>query len=105
MTSGAVHIRYLNELLHTIPEIIGRITQFQAFAVHLLDHQGKELSIADVAGSVLSSDRFAFDVVQHDRLIGVIFEHDRLVFGVRRDLRRHRHLAFAPAIAAEVKFN
>jgi sigma-B regulation protein RsbU (phosphoserine phosphatase) len=40
----------LNELLHTIPEIIGRITQFQAFAVYLLDRQSQELSIAYSVG-------------------------------------------------------
>ena len=57
------------------------------------------------AGSSLSFDRFAFDLVQHDRLIGVVFEHERLVCSVRRDIRRHRHFTFAPAIAAEEKFN
>jgi sigma-B regulation protein RsbU (phosphoserine phosphatase) len=40
----------LNELLQKIPEIIGRITKFQAFAVYLLDRQGEELTIAYSVG-------------------------------------------------------
>jgi sigma-B regulation protein RsbU (phosphoserine phosphatase) len=40
----------LNELLQKIPEIIGRITKFQAFAVYLLDRQGQALTIAYSVG-------------------------------------------------------
>jgi sigma-B regulation protein RsbU (phosphoserine phosphatase) len=40
----------LNELLQKIPQIIGRITKFQAFAVYLLDRQGQELTIAYSVG-------------------------------------------------------
>ena len=40
----------LNELLQKIPEIIGRITKFKAFAVYLLDRQGGELTIAYSVG-------------------------------------------------------
>ena len=40
----------LNELLQKIPQIIGRITKFQAFAVYLLDRQGEELTIAYSVG-------------------------------------------------------
>jgi sigma-B regulation protein RsbU (phosphoserine phosphatase) len=40
----------LNELLQKIPQIIGRITKFQAFAVYLLDPLGEELTIAYSVG-------------------------------------------------------
>ncbi len=40
----------LDELLQKIPQIIGRITKFQAFAVYLLDRQGQELTIAYSVG-------------------------------------------------------
>jgi sigma-B regulation protein RsbU (phosphoserine phosphatase) len=40
----------LNELLHAIPQIIAKITPFQAFAVYLLDRQSQELSIAYSVG-------------------------------------------------------
>src|ERR1700734_3027411 len=40
----------LDELLQKIPQIIGRITKFKAFAVYLLDRQGEELTIAYSVG-------------------------------------------------------
>ena len=40
----------LTELLQKIPQIIGRITKFQAFAVYLLDRRGEELTIAYSVG-------------------------------------------------------
>jgi sigma-B regulation protein RsbU (phosphoserine phosphatase) len=40
----------LNELLQKIPQIIARITTFQAFAVYLLDRRGEELTIAYSVG-------------------------------------------------------
>jgi sigma-B regulation protein RsbU (phosphoserine phosphatase) len=40
----------LDELLHKIPQLIARITKFQAFAVYLLDPRGEELSIAYAVG-------------------------------------------------------
>ena len=36
----------LDELLHKIPQLIARLTKFQAFAVYLLDPKRNELSIA-----------------------------------------------------------
>src|SRR5258706_3666071 len=40
----------LDELLHKIPQLIARITKFQAFAVYLLDPRGEELSTAYAGG-------------------------------------------------------
>src|ERR1700712_109008 len=40
----------LDELLQKIPQLIARITKFQAFAVYLLDLRGEELSIAYAVG-------------------------------------------------------
>jgi sigma-B regulation protein RsbU (phosphoserine phosphatase) len=40
----------LDELLHKIPQLIARITNFQAFAVYLLDARGEELTIAYAVG-------------------------------------------------------
>ena len=40
----------LDELLHKIPELIARLTKFQAFAVYLLDPQRSELTIAYSVG-------------------------------------------------------
>jgi sigma-B regulation protein RsbU (phosphoserine phosphatase) len=40
----------LEELLHKIPQLIARLTHFQAFAVYLLDPKGEELSIAYSVG-------------------------------------------------------
>ena len=40
----------LDELLHKIPQLIARMTKFQAFAVYLLDPRGEELSIAYAVG-------------------------------------------------------
>jgi sigma-B regulation protein RsbU (phosphoserine phosphatase) len=40
----------LGELLQKIPQLIGRITKFQAFAVYLLDRRGEELTIAYSVG-------------------------------------------------------
>ena len=40
----------LDELLQKIPQLIARITKFQAFAVYLLDPRGEELSIAYSVG-------------------------------------------------------
>jgi sigma-B regulation protein RsbU (phosphoserine phosphatase) len=40
----------LDELLHKIPELIARLTDFQAFAVYLLDSRGEELTIAYSVG-------------------------------------------------------
>jgi sigma-B regulation protein RsbU (phosphoserine phosphatase) len=40
----------LDELLQRIPQLIARITKFQAFAVYLLDPRGEELSIAYAVG-------------------------------------------------------
>jgi phosphoserine phosphatase RsbU/P len=40
----------LDELLHKIPTLIARLTKFQAFAVYLLDPNGKELSVAYSVG-------------------------------------------------------
>jgi sigma-B regulation protein RsbU (phosphoserine phosphatase) len=40
----------LDELLHKIPLLIARITNFQAFAVYLLDPRAEELSIAYAVG-------------------------------------------------------
>ena len=40
----------LDELLHKIPQLIARITKFQAFAVYLLDPRGEELSSAYAGG-------------------------------------------------------
>ena len=40
----------LDELLHKIPQLIARITKFQAFAVYLLDPRAEELSIAYAVG-------------------------------------------------------
>src|SRR3954466_14416902 len=40
----------LDVLLQKIPQLIARITKFQAFAVYLLDPRGEELSIAYAVG-------------------------------------------------------
>ena len=40
----------LDELLQKIPQLIARLTKFQAFAVYLLDRDGEELSIAYSVG-------------------------------------------------------
>ena len=40
----------LDELLRKIPELIARLTKFQAFAVYLLDARGEELAIAYSVG-------------------------------------------------------
>ena len=40
----------LDELLQKIPQLIARLTKFQAFAVYLLDPRGEELSIAYSVG-------------------------------------------------------
>jgi phosphoserine phosphatase RsbU/P len=40
----------LDELLHKIPQLIARLTKFQAFAVYLLDDTGEELSVAYSVG-------------------------------------------------------
>src|SRR5437870_13171715 len=40
----------LDELLQKIPQLISRLTNFQAFAVYLLDPQGEELRIAYSVG-------------------------------------------------------
>ena len=40
----------LNELLQKIPQLIARLTNFQAFAVYLLDPRGDELTIAYSVG-------------------------------------------------------
>src|SRR5262245_22071308 len=40
----------LDELLHKIPELIARLTKFQAFAVYLLDPKRNELTIAYSVG-------------------------------------------------------
>jgi sigma-B regulation protein RsbU (phosphoserine phosphatase) len=40
----------LDELLHKIPELIARLTKFQAFAVYLLDPKRSELTIAYSVG-------------------------------------------------------
>jgi hypothetical protein len=40
----------LDELLKKIPQLIARITKFQAFAVYLPDPRGEELSIAYAVG-------------------------------------------------------
>jgi len=40
----------LDELLRKIPELIARLTKFQAFAVYLLDTRGEELTIAYSVG-------------------------------------------------------
>ena len=40
----------LEELLQKIPELMARLTKFQAFAVYLLDPKGNELSIAYSVG-------------------------------------------------------
>jgi sigma-B regulation protein RsbU (phosphoserine phosphatase) len=40
----------LDELLEKIPQLIGRITKFHAFAAYLLDERGEELSMAYAVG-------------------------------------------------------
>ena len=40
----------LDELLHKIPQLIARLTKFQAFAVYLLNPKREELSIAYSVG-------------------------------------------------------
>ena len=40
----------LNELLQKIPQLIARLTKFQAFAVYLLDPHGEELTVAYSVG-------------------------------------------------------
>jgi sigma-B regulation protein RsbU (phosphoserine phosphatase) len=40
----------LDELLHKIPQLIARLTKFQAFAVYLLDPRGEELTMAYSVG-------------------------------------------------------
>src|SRR2546423_13212120 len=40
----------LDELLHKIPQLIARLTKFQAFAVYLLDPKLNELTIAYSVG-------------------------------------------------------
>src|SRR5919198_4223434 len=40
----------LDELLQKIPQLIARLTNFQAFAVYLLDPRGTELTIAYSVG-------------------------------------------------------
>ena len=40
----------LDELLQRLPELIGRIIQFDAFAVYLLDEKRQELRIAYAVG-------------------------------------------------------
>ena len=40
----------LDELLQKIPQLIARITKFQAFAVYLLDPRGEEVQIAYAVG-------------------------------------------------------
>ena len=40
----------LDELLHKIPQLIARLTKFQAFAVYLLDPKRNELTVAYSVG-------------------------------------------------------
>src|SRR2546425_4029657 len=40
----------LDELLQKIPQLIARLTKFQAFAVYLLDPKGEELTIGYSVG-------------------------------------------------------
>src|SRR5436309_1512241 len=40
----------LDELLQKIPQLIARLTNFQAFAVYLLDQKKNELSVAYAVG-------------------------------------------------------
>jgi sigma-B regulation protein RsbU (phosphoserine phosphatase) len=43
-------VLHVDELLQKLPELIARLTKFQAFAVYLLDHDKQELSIAYSVG-------------------------------------------------------
>ena len=45
----------LDELLQKIPQLIARITNFQAFAVYLLDPRGEELQIAYASATPMRS--------------------------------------------------
>ena len=47
----------LDELLHKIPELIARLTDFRAFAVYLLDSSGEELHVAYSVGYPESTAR------------------------------------------------
>src|SRR5436190_595616 len=40
----------LDELLHKIPQLLGRLTKFTAFAVYLLDVKAQELTVAYSVG-------------------------------------------------------
>jgi len=89
----------LDELLHKIPQLIGRLTKFQAFAVYLLDARGEELSIAYSVGYPEPGRAMHMKVGQG--LVGAAVLEGRpiLVNDVRLD---PRYVEAVPGAAAEL---
>jgi sigma-B regulation protein RsbU (phosphoserine phosphatase) len=90
----------LEELLQKIPELIARLTRFQAFAVYLLDPKRNELTVAYSVG-------YPTDVTRHlklkvgEGLVGAAVEagHPLLVNDVHED---PRYLEAVPGSNAEL---
>jgi sigma-B regulation protein RsbU (phosphoserine phosphatase) len=89
----------LDELLHKIPQLLARLTKFQAFAVYLLDARGEELSIAYSVGYPDASKAMRINVGQ--ALVGAAVLEGRpiLVNDVRLD---PRYVEAVPGAAAEL---
>jgi sigma-B regulation protein RsbU (phosphoserine phosphatase) len=89
----------LEELLHKIPQLIARLTKFQAFAVYLLDARGEELSIAYSVGYPETGRALHVPVGQG--LVGAAVLEGRpiLVNDVRLD---PRYVEAVPGAAAEL---
>jgi phosphoserine phosphatase RsbU/P len=90
----------LPELLQKIPQLIARITKFQAFAVYLLDPKRQELSIAYSVGYSEEMARTLRVKVGHG-LVGTAVEEGRpiLVNDVRED---PRYVEAVPGSLAEL---
>jgi len=90
----------LPELLQKIPQLIARITKFQAFAVYLLDPKREELSIAYSVGYSEEMARTLRVKVGHG-LVGTAVEEGRpiLVNDVRED---PRYVEAVPGSLAEL---
>src|SRR3954454_19999370 len=89
----------LDELLQKIPQLIARLTKFQAFAVYLLDARGEELSIAYSVGYPAGGETLRMKLGQG--LVGAAVAEGRplLVNDVRLD---PRYVEAVPGAAAEL---
>jgi sigma-B regulation protein RsbU (phosphoserine phosphatase) len=67
----------LDELFHKMPQLIARLTRFQAFAVYLLDEKGEELSIAYSVGYPESATELRLKVGQG--LVGTAVAEGRAI--------------------------